>query len=181
MLFRSNPVTKVYGYVGYNEGSQEIVISFRGSDNIANWIVDLDAVQVPFGDYPGVLVHAGFNAGYSGVQAQVTKAVKTILSQNCPSCTNAICTGHSLGAALAGFCAMDMAINMELNTSLINFGMPRIGNEAFATLWTQHVKGVSWRFVHRHDIVPHLPLRNMGPDGDFHHVPTEVTLHNQPL
>ena len=55
---------------------------------------------------------------------------------------------------------------------MINFGMPRVGNGAFAALFgAAGVAGV--RAVHRRDIVPHLPLRAY-PRTDYHHVATEV-------
>lgn len=50
-----------------------------------------------------------------------------------------------------------------------NFGMPRVGDTDFAILFQQMIPG-STRVVHRDDLVPHLPLFDMG----FHHVATEV-------
>eukprot|EP01147_Barroeca_monosierra_P006984 gene6984-9584_t len=50
-----------------------------------------------------------------------------------------------------------------------NFGMPRVGDIAFARLFNQTIL-YSTRVVHRHDIVPHLPFQDMG----FHHVAREI-------
>jgi predicted lipase len=48
------------------------------------------------------------------------------------------------------------------------FGQPRVGNDAFATVFKSLVN--EYRVVHYADIVPHLPPEVLG----FHHVPTEV-------
>ena len=44
-------------------------------------------------------------------------------------------TGHSLGAALAAFNAMGF-LKDGIPTTMINFGQPRIGDDAFATFST---------------------------------------------
>jgi predicted lipase len=175
----SNKLTGVYGFVGFTLDSREIVVSFRGSNNTANYIIDLDAIQIPYENYQNVTVHQGFYEGYKSVQAEIHATVDKIVAGPCPGCTSIICTGHSLGAAVSGFCALDFATNPRagiVNTSMVNFGMPRVGNPGFAALWqsTSFGGGLSWRFVHNRDIVPHVPFQNMATDGFFHHVPTEI-------
>ena len=69
--------------------------------------------------------------------------------------------GHSLGAAISGLAAVELAsvygrASIPLNVSLINFGMPRIGNEPFADWFAETLQGVSWRVVHNEDIVPQV-------------------------
>ena len=102
-------------------------------------------------------------------------------------CQRVLCTGHSLGAALSGLCALDMATGTDsgwlprssgnLRVKMSNFGMPRVGNAAFASYFAQRV-GVellqATRVVHRYDIVPHLPLKDMPINERFHHVAREV-------
>jgi hypothetical protein len=44
---------------------------------------------------------------------------------------------------------------------MLNFGMPRIGNPAFSTLFDQVVPN-STRVTHEADIVPHLPPEDVG-------------------
>lgn len=84
-------------------------------------------------------------------------------------------TGHSLGAAMSGVAAFDLKLTYgdKLNVSMINFGMPRVGNPAFAKHFAS-LKIKSWRAVHYHDIVPHVPPQDLPLIGDFHHVGTEV-------
>jgi hypothetical protein len=42
----SNKLTGVYGFVGFDKSAGATVISFRGSDNDPNWILDVDFVMV---------------------------------------------------------------------------------------------------------------------------------------
>jgi hypothetical protein len=82
-----------------------------------------------------------------------------------------VITGHSLGAALAEVCALELVkkYGMSKIGEVHNFGCPRIGNEALAQF--THLKlPTIFRVVHHRDIVPHLPPTDFG----FHHNPYEV-------
>jgi predicted lipase len=78
-------------------------------------------------------------------------------------------TGHSLGAALAVLCALDLKHNGYSQVSVINLGQPRVGNQVFAQYYNETITD-SFRMVNQRDWVPHLPPRFI----DFYHVPTEV-------
>ena len=83
--------------------------------------------------------------------------VSTYLQQN-PG-FKVLVTGHSLGAAIAVFCTLDLVIEMpNVQVYHYTFGQPRVGNAAFASFFQKHAKAASFRFTHNHDIVPHLPL-----------------------
>ncbi|CAM9163605.1 unnamed protein product [Ectocarpus sp. 4 AP-2014] len=162
-------------------GKPRIVITFSGTDpsSVKNWIDDLEATTVP-NTYGGLCeqcqVHRGFLAAYDLVKDQVRYAIGQHMQYN-PH-VQILITGHSLGAALAVLCFLDLRVNRGLgqgpNSSvsfapIYLFGSPRVGNEAFATLTTR--PGVSiFRLVHHRDPVPHLPLEAWG----YHHPPTEV-------
>lgn len=49
-----------FGYVAYNEVSDEVIVAFRGSVNIQNWVTNLDFISIPYLAVPGAYVHAGF-------------------------------------------------------------------------------------------------------------------------
>ena len=60
------------------------------------------------------------------------------------------------------------------NVQVTTFGQPRIGNEAFATYYTQYVPNTI-RVTHEHDMVPHLPpYYHYFPQKTYHHFPREV-------
>ncbi|KAF5796979.1 putative triacylglycerol lipase [Helianthus annuus] len=48
--------------------------------------------------------------------------------------------GHSMGGAMVAFCILDLAlIYGSKNVQVTTFGMPRIGNAAFASYYSQVV------------------------------------------
>ena len=148
----------MFGYVGYNQKDDEIVVAFRGSDNIVNWISNIDFLQIAYKDVTGAKAHRGFYLSYQLVQPQVISAVKSLLSLH--TTAKILVTGHSLGAALATFAALDIkeTLNPQRTLRLYNFGSPRTGNQLFADhVMTVLPEGTFFRVVHSNDIVPHLP------------------------
>jgi len=171
-----NPATDIYGYSGYFDGN--IVVSFRGSEFGENWILDIDFTQVQYhDDIPGALVHSGFYQAYLSVQADVRASVLKMLSSTCKGC-NVTTTGHSLGAAVAGHCAVDLAIylneqlKMNVSVGTRTFGQPRLGNKVFAQLGNGFLMR-NERMTHRHDDVPHLPPQDLF-GYMYHHMAQEL-------
>lgn len=41
VTYIENSLIKAAGYIGYDPSTESIVISWRGSDNVRNWIEDL--------------------------------------------------------------------------------------------------------------------------------------------
>ncbi len=64
----SDKTAGVFGYVAYNHESDQIIVAFRGSDNIANWIANINFFQTPYKNVPGAQVHRGFYASYMDVE-----------------------------------------------------------------------------------------------------------------
>eukprot|EP01027_Heterolobosea_sp_BB2_P004818 GEZU01007414.1.p1 GENE.GEZU01007414.1~~GEZU01007414.1.p1 ORF type:complete len:300 (-),score=60.67 GEZU01007414.1:129-1028(-) len=166
--------TETMGYIGVDKEAEIIVVAFRGSQYLVNWITDLTACTVT--DYNGIKgakVHTGFYLAYNNVKDQVVAEVQR-LTQLYPQFEVAV-TGHSLGAALATLCAADLAGNRNIRVSqFYNFGSPRVGNDAFVTFFVSNVPN-AYRVVNEDDPVPHLPPQWL--EG-FHHVPREVWFHH---
>eukprot|EP00850_Spirogloea_muscicola_P021696 SM000258S09112 [mRNA] locus=s258:45251:47373:- [translate_table: standard] len=170
---------RLTAYVGISAYLGSIVVAFRGTheSSLVNWIADLYFLQLDL-NYPGVdnaLVHAGFYAAYhnSTVRDRVLNAIARI-RQHHPRLPVAI-TGHSLGAALACLCALDLRVNMNVqDLQLMTFGCPRVGNAAFAAFFNDMVPH-SVRMTHEHDMVPHLPPMSSPPYiYSYYHIATEV-------
>ncbi|KAF9605379.1 hypothetical protein IFM89_016956 [Coptis chinensis] len=101
-------------FVGVAEDLNAIVVAFRGTQehSIQNWIEDLFWKQLDL-NYPGMpdaMVHEGFYYAYHNttVRPGVFNAVKRgkILYGDIP----VMVTGHSMGGAMAAFCALDLAV-----------------------------------------------------------------------
>lgn len=146
-----------------------IIVAFRGSNNMANWISNFDYFMEPYKGSDTMKVHTGFFADYDLVSPLVINAVRT-LTQAHPSAT-ILYTGHSLGAALVTFAAVDVMEQLDPTNPVMfySYGSPRTGNQAF----TDHVMTLYpdyFRVVHYTDIVPHLPMTEFG----FNHAGNEV-------
>ncbi|KXN74601.1 alpha/beta-hydrolase [Conidiobolus coronatus NRRL 28638] len=153
-------------FLGYHNSSNTIVISYRGSRNIQNWINNININLIQVEEWEGK-VHEGFYSIYKGLRHRVLN-------------------GHSLGGALASYLNLDV-INL-LNTKLSNFttpvslntfGSPRIGDGKFSDYYYEKVfdyntkKGLNLgllRVVNNNDIVPNLPYLSNG----FVHIPHQL-------
>ncbi len=103
----SDYIEGTQGYAGYNSLSNEIVVSFRGSENLVDWYENFDYFMKPYPGGPqGAMVHTGFYDSYMTMSSQVIPAV-TALTKAHPDAL-LIVTGHSLGAAQSTFAALDI-------------------------------------------------------------------------
>jgi len=162
-------------FVGYDKQASQIVVSFRGSSNIVDWLDDLTYNQVP---YPGVengMIHQGFYDAWEEVYDEVMSATKTLMNDH--KGTTILVTGHSLGAAMAQIAAMDVkkyasSISDNAQIQVYTYGSPRWGNLALVQYYATTVN-LNWRLVNVHDVVPTVPPTEI--DGySYHHTWTEV-------
>lgn len=162
----------IFGYAGYS--STEIIFAFRGTSSVENWLRDAEFFQMAYAGVPGAEVHYGFYQAYKTI-APVVRAAATKLRTMFPALP-IIVTGHSLGAAISGFTALDLAEQGFQDVRGYSFGQPRMGNAVFAAHYATKVP-FTWRVVNEHDIVPHIPPVNLGI-AYYHHVPTELWFKN---
>uniref|UniRef100_A0A6B2LDZ5 Fungal lipase-type domain-containing protein n=1 Tax=Arcella intermedia TaxID=1963864 RepID=A0A6B2LDZ5_9EUKA len=167
----SNTTTDVVGFVGVDTTRNEIVVSFRGSKTIENWINDFDFIFTqPYTDQSTIKVHSGFWDSYTSISSQLVPALKARIS-GCPHCKRIAFVGHSLGAAVTTLAFMDIVYRHKITQPtpvIYNFGQPRVGNAAWVS-WVRSF-GNATRLVQAADIVPHLPP----VDFDYRHMATEV-------
>ena len=96
-----------YGFVVYNNQTDDIVVAFRGSYDYANWAEDGEYTLIPYKTGPqGAMVHYGFYTDYQDLGSQVIAAVRDYLAEHLTASISV--TGHSLGAALATFAVLDI-------------------------------------------------------------------------
>lgn len=125
------------------------VVVFRGTDDPADWVANLDRFSVETKHGP---VHRGFQAAYQPLALQVRAYIKQSKAKHL------WVTGHSLGGALAVLCAYDLAENERFPIDgLITFGQPLVARPPL----TNHINSLlSKKFVHyvnQSDIVPKIP------------------------
>lgn len=158
-------ITQIHGkgtdaraIVGYDPTLQARIVAFMGTNaNLDTWIDDI--LFLPSKCYEdqcnGCHCHPGFLKTYNSIADEVRDAV-----ENLPN-GQLIITGHSLGAAQASHCAIDMHAHNITVDHIYTVGQPRIGNDAFANFYDR--LGLDhWRVTHHRDPIPHLPWRGLG-------------------
>ncbi|MDQ0192824.1 hypothetical protein J2T20_001173 [Paenibacillus wynnii] len=135
------------------ESPQEIIVAFRGTSSTTDWISDIIASQKSFKYIKeDCLTHRGFTDIYSTARNGILSALTKLSTDK-----TLYITGHSLGAALATLCAVDIAANTAYSSpNLFTFGSPRVGDPAFAKAFTKYVRN-SYRIANPFDVVTHAP------------------------
>ena len=165
----NNTKTDIQGFIA-KEG-KKLIIVFRGANTMKDYLRDVD---IFFKNYPPSKrfffkpkVHKGFFDGYLSVKEEI---VKTLTSH--PEVEKMYITGHSMGAALAVYCAIDLQRQFKYKKSVIGlytFGCPEVGNGSFIKRFKKHIKS-SYRLVNDEDIVTKINLPGLT------HVPTMVLI-----
>lgn len=140
------------GFLSVSTTREEIVLAFRGSSSIRNFIADLNFAYVDFG-CSGCSAHAGFATAWREPRSDILTALKATTAQY-PS-YKLVVTGHSLGGAVATLAAADLR-SQGYAADLFTYGSPRVGNGAFAS-WVSAQSGITARVTHVNDPVPRLP------------------------
>lgn len=159
---------------------KRLVISFKGSSTVNDFLNDIDIIEVPFNlyeiknkiniDIPGRVHRGGYdilfeNHRYTQILQKIDEYIKVYINDDNNFEIQNICiTGHSLGALVgtifyAFFKHMTERVLMyeNINLELITFGSPRVGNKTFINcLQADDFK--STRIVNGNDIVTRLPL-----------------------
>ena len=143
-------------------------ITFRGTDSPKDWKTDLTFWKkaIPYDNSnTNIRVHTGF------INAYKAKCVRDKILQTVTDDINYIkITGHSLGAALAVLCAVDIQYNYpDRDIEVFLFGCPRVGNKAFITSYNKRVNKTV-RIENGNDIVTKLPFVFMG----YRHVGAKI-------
>ncbi|KAM0913867.1 hypothetical protein ACQ4PT_011891 [Festuca glaucescens] len=169
-------------FVGVAPDPRSIIIAFRGTQehSASNWIEDLfwKQLDVTYPGMPDAMVHHGFYSAYynTTLRHEISKSVQWAWKTYGKLPINVV--GHSMGGALASFCALDLSVKYGSHeVQLITFGQPRVGNPAFAAYFNDQVPRTT-RVTHENDIVPHLPpyFPYLG-EWTYHHFAREVWLH----
>ncbi|MGN7357171.1 lipase family protein [Paenibacillus sp. SAF-054] len=150
----ANSITREWERFGFIlESPQEIIIAFRGTSSTTNWIADAMASQKRFPYTPEeCYTHRGFTDIYVSGRTQILAALAAASSDK-----TMYITGHSLGAALATLCAVDVAANTVFKSPrLFTYGSPRVGDPAFAKAFITYVSN-SYRYTNLFDIVTYTP------------------------
>lgn len=142
-------------FVAYHT-NQAVVLSFRGTDSIGDWMTNSDVVKTSVA--PGMgKVHGGFLRAL----CLVWDDILDVLNQKQKKQPLWI-TGHSLGGALATLAAARFMFELDKPFSgVYTFGQPRAVDRELSRQFNVEVKQRFFRFVNNNDIVTRVPTRTM--------------------
>ncbi|KAJ5101724.1 hypothetical protein NUU61_003946 [Penicillium alfredii] len=156
--FSNTTATDTSGFIAVDTTNKAIVLTFRGSYSVRNWISD---AAFPYTDpdlCTGCQAELGFWSSWKLVRDPITKALNSTAAQH-PD-YELVVVGHSLGAAVATLAAADLRGRGHPSAKLYAYASPRVGNPALAKYITAQKN--NFRFSHTNDPVPKLPLLTMG-------------------
>lgn len=137
-----------------------LIVVFRGTQNMENWLSDFDIALVPFQNNQDLLVHQGF---YQSVLDMGSKLEK-IVSNHQKNDQKVYLTGHSLGAAQAILSAFVYS-ELETFSNVYTFGEPKIGDWGLTKHFNLHLNSSPpsyssriYRNINSMDPVPYVPI-----------------------
>ncbi|OJA16307.1 hypothetical protein AZE42_03374 [Rhizopogon vesiculosus] len=174
-------ITSTQGFIARDDKRNELVVSFKGSREIASAIIDASLVlsQLHGPGLPketGAHVHTGFLFAFISAGEHVLDTLRKQLEAY-PQYGVAVC-GHSLGGAIACIAALSIRNSFpDIALRLFTFGQPRTGDAVFAEL-VEAMIGVDniFRSVHSFDGVPTMIPTMIG----YRHHATEYWQFTEP-
>ncbi|VAH43059.1 unnamed protein product [Triticum turgidum subsp. durum] len=101
-------------FIGVDHNLNAVIVAIRGTqeNSVQNWIKDLvwKQVDLNYPNMPDAKVHTGFYSAYNNtlLRPAITNAVRK--ARRLYGDISVIVTGHSMGGAIASFCALDLAV-----------------------------------------------------------------------
>jgi triacylglycerol lipase len=145
-------------YLAMND--KTCILAFRGTqpNMLRDWLYDMDCRFVDGPKGTKGKIHVGFQNALDAIWPAVSTALKRERGSR-----SLWITGHSLGGALAILAATRLVFSDSQSVNgTYTYGQPRVGDNEFCTCFDQSLSASTFRFVNYHDIVPRVPLRNMG-------------------
>lgn len=141
-----------------------VVVAFRGSANLGNWLANLRVLST---DYRDGRVHRGFYYAYADVRGRLESRLDDFWDRPL------FLTGHSLGGAMALLAAEEIYGGDIECGGVHTFGQPALCDASMSRVVDVRFAGLYLRYVNDDDIVPRVPpgythcgqLVHFRPDG----------------
>lgn len=150
-------VAKTHTQLYIFKNDTNLYIVFRGTESIRDVMYDFMFIKKKFPENTTSFfkpkVHHGFLYTFQSVEKMLFGKIEELLTEKQ---YQIYITGHSLGAALAVLCAFELKNKLDIDSTMCNFGCPRIGNRSFVNLYNKLVPN-SFRIVNGDDSVTNLP------------------------
>jgi predicted lipase len=140
------------GFIARRQKSVFLIL--RGTQTSKEWVRNLDIDLTPFLLPDMGKVHGGFLHVYETVRDGILSVLATL-----DAGMNLYVAGHSLGAALATFAALDIEATTKHKVgALYTYGSPRVGDDEFVRVFNARFHQRSFRIANTSDIVTSIPL-----------------------
>ncbi|KAI0075335.1 lipase [Panus rudis PR-1116 ss-1] len=168
-----------FWYVGFDPTLKTVIVGHQGTDTskLLPILTDANIVQRSLDSslFPGISasikVHDGFADSHARSAPNVLTAVQSAIAKF--KATQVTIVGHSLGGAIALLDGVYLPLHISgVSFRTITYGMPRVGNQAFADYVDSHLSLT--HINNKEDIVPIVPGRFLG----FHHPSGEVHIQD---
>ncbi|KAJ7623656.1 lipase [Roridomyces roridus] len=168
-----------FWFVGFDPSLKTVIVSHQGTvpSEILSLVTDSDFFLSSLNStlFPGVSSSIEAHSGFADEQAKtatlILSAVQTAMSKF--GTKQVTLVGHSLGAALSLLDSVYLPLHLSgVTFQSILYGLPRVGNQAFATLAS--VGNTVTHINNKEDPVPILPGIFLG----FHHPTGEIHIQD---
>lgn len=114
------------------DSTKELIISYRGSSSLQDFITDFAFFPVAYNGCTGCEAHVGFYTAWQGIQNQSMAALDNSVKAY-PDYQITI-VGHSLGGALVSLAYAGLVSSGKYPQidAAWSYGEPRVGNQAYA-------------------------------------------------
>ncbi len=158
------------------EHNDYLCMAFRGTDEVADWIDNLNA-------FPQEGLFGKFHRGFWGSVEDVWTIINgTYKRLNAEKQRPLFITGHSLGGAMATVAASRF-IDKDLPfVSVYTFGQPRSMTRETARIFNSEAGSRCYRFQNNEDLVTRVPARLMGYShvGKCLYIDEDKKIHRDP-
>jgi hypothetical protein len=148
------------GFIIANKPQKSIVLSYKGSKNTVNWIMNLQSTYTNLTldkPFENAKIHTGFhemaNSLYNQTKENLQKSIAKYPDYKI------IVTGHSMGGALAVLNTLQLVLDKVLTwdkVTVVTFGQPRVGNKDFVNYMDSQAASIT-RVNREGDPVPTMP------------------------
>jgi hypothetical protein len=162
-----------------HKGNQ-VVISFRGSDDWSNWLLDSMAMPTEFLN-TGTHVHTGFNIYLNEVIKD--KKFNAWFTKNVNKNSDIIVTGHSLGAGVSVLMSAYLLENgfSADHVKLVTFAEPAAGDFSFAQRYEAKFDNYIWNVNYADPVVwitEYVDYHHFGVMNGFHNTSATWITHS---
>lgn len=176
------PTTNTEAFLAGTDSA--IVLAFRGSQTLHDWLQDGQIALVPF--HKGGLIHIGFRDAVNSVYSLIDSTLGAWSGKG----RTLWITGHSLGGALAMLTAAYLRFPADPTKTLprpfaglYTFGQPRVGTVPFCDVCSADFGSLYFRYVNYQDIVTRVPPRELGywHTGRDEYLDSRGVIHEDPV